>query len=173
MIFIGNLFSRNSHAFNQRRIRPSSPPPAASFSFFFFIGRLSCRRECHHKPLHLSCALIFLSIYKFTWIVAAVVTGEPPNDFLIRLFTWQAELTQSLQQLSEKAKSATEVIQRLKSSTEQVHVSTQIGVHFLLDGHRATAKENKSTAAKVRFPFQLKFYEPSSAIRSIPDGHTI
>ena len=36
----------------------------------------------------------------------------------------QAELTQSLQQLSEKAKSATEVIQRLKSSSERVQVTT-------------------------------------------------
>ena len=36
----------------------------------------------------------------------------------------QAELTQSLQQLSEKAKSATEVMQRLKSSSERVQVSS-------------------------------------------------
>jgi hypothetical protein len=42
---------------------------------------------------------------------------------MIYLFFFQAELTQSLQQLSEKAKSATEVIQRLKSSSERVQVS--------------------------------------------------
>ena len=44
-------------------------------------------------------------------------------DFFVLLFILQAELTQSLQQLSEKAKSATEVIQRLKSSSERVQVS--------------------------------------------------
>ena len=40
------------------------------------------------------------------------------------VFFDQAELTQSLQQLSEKAKSATEVMQRLKSSSERVQVSS-------------------------------------------------
>ena len=42
----------------------------------------------------------------------------------ILFFFDQAELTQSLQQLSEKAKSATEVMQRLKSSSERVQVSS-------------------------------------------------
>ncbi len=54
----------------------------------------------------------------------------PPKPVVVQLIIdlslfseIQAELTQSLQQLSGKAKSATEVMQRLKSSTEQVHVS--------------------------------------------------
>jgi len=44
----------------------------------------------------------------------------------------KAELTQSLQQLSEKAKSATEVIQRLKSSSENVQVN-QFLLRFLFE----------------------------------------
>ena len=48
-------------------------------------------------------------------------------EFLLLLLasTLQAELTQSLQQLSEKAKRASEAIQRLKSSSEHVQVQQQ------------------------------------------------
>lgn len=42
----------------------------------------------------------------------------------------QTELSQNLQQLSERARSTTEFIQRLKGMTDKVHVSIYLGRPF-------------------------------------------
>jgi hypothetical protein len=50
----------------------------------------------------------------------------------------QTELSQNLQQLSERARSTTEFIQRLKGMTDKVHVSIRsFGIRFKIrvDGH--------------------------------------
>lgn len=78
------------------------------------------------------------TVIRSNLIIATLVDWEPATcafyqmPVVIKITTsiywrlsdlFQAELTQSLQQLSEKAKSATEVIHRLKSSSERVQVN--------------------------------------------------
>lgn len=50
----------------------------------------------------------------------------------MRTFPFQTELSQNLQQLSEKAKSTTEFIQRLKTMSDAVSVSGALNRTFLV-----------------------------------------
>lgn len=53
-----------------------------------------------------------------------------PNDYftykLFNFFHFQTELSHNLQQLSERAKSTTEFIQRLKGMSDKVNVSKRL-----------------------------------------------
>lgn len=66
-------------------------------------------------------------------------TSDDNDDRLLLLL--QTELSQNLQQLSERARSTTEFIQRLKGMTDKVHVSINIlyDIGWIYSGIRAFA----------------------------------
>lgn len=70
----------------------------------------------------------YVGIFNFTNVTSI---SRPPNPLRItarsltcrEFLLLQTELSQNLQQLSERARSTTEFIQRLKGMTDKVHVS--------------------------------------------------
>jgi hypothetical protein len=91
MIYIGNFFSWNIHALNQRRIRPSSSP-AASFIFFHWSADSTELLAVGVSAITNSSPFLMrpdLEIYEFRCIVA--VTHESPNDFLLVYLTGRAD----------------------------------------------------------------------------------